>query len=86
MLILGMNPKLCVNNDNIHPYGDLHEKFLTPISRPTGQLIGQNPKELSKAHSHAHAKGYDSLENRDCKAQIVMPEPKVTRYFQLTVL
>ena len=36
-------------------YGGLHQKFWTQ-SRPTSQLMGQNPKELPKAHSHAHAK------------------------------
>ena len=45
--------------------------------------MGQNPKDLSKAHSHAHTKGYSSREDRHCKAQIVMSEPKVTRQFPL---
>ena len=26
------------------------------VSRLTGQLMGQNPKELPKTHSHTHAK------------------------------
>ena len=34
-------------------YGSLHQKFWTPFSR---QLMGQNPKELPKTHSHAPAK------------------------------
>ena len=59
-------------------YGGLHQKSCTPISQPTGLLMGQKPKELPKAHSHAHAKGYDNLGNRHGKSQIVMPEPKMT--------
>ena len=30
-------------------YGGLHQKFWTPLSRPKGQLMGQNPEELPKA-------------------------------------
>ena len=37
-------------------YGGLHQKFWTPLFRPMGQLMRQNPKELPKAHSNAHAK------------------------------
>ena len=43
--------------------------------------MGRNPKESPKAHSHAHVKEYNSLENRHCKAQTIMSEPKVNEIF-----
>ena len=48
--------------------------------------MGPNPKELPKEHSQAHIKAMILRKIRHCKAQIVMPEPKFTRYFSLTAL
>ena len=48
--------------------------------------MGQNPKESSRTHSHAHAKGYEFLEIRHGQTQIFIPKPKITRYSPVIVL
>lgn len=48
--------------------------------------MGQNPEELSKIYLNTNVKVMIVWENRHYEAQIVMPEPKITKYFPLTIL
>ena len=63
-------------------YGGLHQKFWTPISRPIGQLMGQNPKELPKAHLHAHAKAMILWKTVTVKRKHSCQSPKLRATFR----
>ena len=66
----------------VNMHGGLRQNFWTPISRPTDQLIGQNPRELPKAHLHAHAKAMILWKTVTVKRKHSCQSPKLRATFR----